>query len=107
MKTLPSLLLLCALTAPAFAEEAAPAKVTPPAAAAAAVAAAAPSTEPKAIATLSAAAAKLTAPMVLKDGAISQPDGGGLTDGGQAVFEFTVPKDGEYGFYAVLEAPAD
>lgn len=56
---------------------------------------------------ISAAEAKLTAPMTLKDGVISQPERTEITDGGKAVFEFTVPKDGDYVVHAVVSAPDD
>ena len=63
--------------------------------------------EPKPVASLTAKDAKLTAPMALKDGVISQPDNTGISEGGKAVFEFTVPKDGEYEIYAIVSAPDD
>ncbi len=45
--------------------------------------------------------------MALKDGVISQPDNTGISEGGKAVFEFTVPKDGDYEIYALVSAPDD
>lgn len=122
MKNLPSLLVLSSLASAVIAYAAAPAATPPaaaPAASAAPTAAAAPATvpkaeatapasnDPKAVASLAAKDAKLTAPMVLKDGYISQPDNTGITEGGKAVFEFTVPKDGDYEIWAVVSAPDD
>jgi hypothetical protein len=126
MKKLPSFLALGSLASLVIAHAAAPA-TTPPAATPAApaaatapaTAAAAPATPPKAdaketagtelkaVATLAAKDAKLTAPMVLKDGYISQPDNTGIAEGGKAVFEFTVPKDGDYEIWGVVSAPDD
>jgi len=113
MKKLPSLLALSSLVSAVLAYAAAPAATPAPAAPAAPAAAPKPetkpaaSTDPKAVATLAAKDAKLTAPMVLKDGYISQPDNTGITEGGKAVFEFTVPKDGDYEVWAVVSAPDD
>ncbi len=56
---------------------------------------------------IAASEAKLTAPMALKDGAISQPAQTDVSAGGKAVFEFTVPKDGDYVVHAVVSAPDD
>ncbi len=102
MKTFPTLLLACALAIPAFAEEKAPAKATPastakpdtPVASAAAVAP-----------TISVTKSELTAPLVLKDGAISQPSQTELAGGGKAIFKFTVAKAGNYVIQAVVNAP--
>lgn len=56
---------------------------------------------------MSAADAKLTAPLVLKDGAISQPAQTELTEGGKAVFTFSVKETGNYVIHAVVNAPAE
>jgi hypothetical protein len=89
MKNIPTFLLAGALTLPAFAADAA--RKTPPPAAP----------------VISASAAKVTAPLVLKDGAISQPQQTELAEGGKAVFEFTVPTAGTYVIHAVVNAPAE
>src|SRR5258707_14974955 len=51
--------------------------------------------------------AKVSAAMTLKDGVISHPERTESADGGKAVFEFTVPKDGDYVIHAVVKAPDD
>ena len=58
-------------------------------------------------ATIPATAAKVSAPLVLKDGAIGQPEVTELSDGGKAVFEFSVPKAGTYVIHAVVDAPGE
>lgn len=85
MKKIPACLILCALTLPVFAEDPAPKKESPP--------------------TLSATDAKVTAPLVVKDGAISNPDRTEIADGGKAIFEFTIAKAGNYEIHAVANAP--
>ena len=125
MKILSSALLVCSLASLAYAQAPKPATpaaapTAPPAAPAAVTPAViasvsapgkpqakAAAEEPKPIATLATKDAKLTAPMALKDGVISQPETTGLSDGGKAVFDFTVPKDGNYEIYAVVSAPDD
>ena len=54
-----------------------------------------------------ASAAVVTAPLVLKDGAISQPQQTELAEGGKAVFEFTLAKTGSYVIHAEVNAPAE
>jgi hypothetical protein len=54
-----------------------------------------------------ASAGKITAPLVLKDGAIGQPAQTELAEGGKAVFEFTVPAAGDYVIHAIVSAPAE
>ena len=54
-----------------------------------------------------ASAAKVTKPFAVKDGVLSQPERTEITDGGQAVFEFSVPKDGDYVVYGLVNAPDD
>ena len=90
MKKLRFFLLTCSVVSLTFAQNAVP---TPAAA--------------KAVATVAAREARLTAPIALKDGVISQPELTGLTDGGKAVFAFTVPKAGDYEIYADVNAPDD
>lgn len=55
-------------------------------------------------AVIPASAAQITAPLVLKDGAISQPDKTELPEGGKAIFKISVPKDGTYVIHAVVNA---
>jgi hypothetical protein len=124
-----AILSLARAAAPAAAPAATPLTPPPPASASAAVASPAPSpatpaaagtiapakpatasasaTAPKPLVTLEAKDAKLTAPIVLKDGVIAQPERTDLADSGKAVFEFTVPKDGSYEIYALVSAPDD
>jgi hypothetical protein len=54
-----------------------------------------------------AAAAKVTAPLVLKEGALVQADRTDLPEGGKAVFEFTVAKAGTYYIHALVDAPGE
>jgi hypothetical protein len=85
MKTLPFLLLAGILAAPAIAAESkstVPAQVIP------------------------AAAARLTGPFVLKDGAISQAaTTTDAADGGRAVFTFQVATAGDYVVHGIVNAP--
>ena len=97
MKTFTTLLLASALAVLAFAQDAAR-KAPPPSASHPA---------PPAAATIPASAAALKAPLVLKDGAISQPEVTELADGGKAVFDFTVNQAGDYVIHAVVSAPGD
>ncbi len=57
-----------------------------------------------ATAAIPASAAQITAPLVLKDGAISQPDKTELPEGGKAIFKLSVPKDGTYVIHAIVNA---
>ncbi len=84
MKKIPALLLACALTVPTFAADTATKAVPPP--------------------TLAASEAKVTAPLVLKDGVVSNAQRTELTDGGKAVFEFSVAQAGNYEIHAVASA---
>ena len=56
---------------------------------------------------ISMTAAKITAPLVLKDGAIGQPQQTELPEGGKAVVDFSVPQDGTYEIHAVVNATAE
>ena len=96
MKKFSALLLVFVLALPMFAEDTA--KKTPPPDSNAAKLAAPP---------MPASAAVVTAPLVLKDGAISQPQQTELTEGGKAVFEFTLAKAGNYVIHAEVNAPAE
>lgn len=94
MKKLSTFLLMCSFASLTFAQDAAQKKSAP----------AADSKTPPSIAV---SEAKVTKPMAVKAGVVSQPERTELADGGKAVFEFTVPKDGEYAVYAVVSAPDD
>lgn len=67
----------------------------------------APATEAKTSPSIAASEAKVTKPIAIKDGMLGQPERTELSDGGKAVFAFTVPKDGEYVVHAVVNAPGD
>ena len=95
MKKTSLLLLACALAIPTFADETAP-KAAP---------ASTSSKDLPAAPVISVSAATVTAPLVLKDGAISQPKQTELAEGGKAVIAFKVPKDGNYVIRAVVNAP--
>lgn len=51
--------------------------------------------------------ATITAPLVLKDGAIGQPAQTELTEGGKATLVFTVPSAGNYVIHALVNAPSE
>jgi hypothetical protein len=95
MKKIPALLLAAALAMPTFAQDAA--KKTSPS----------PGAATDASPVIPASAAKLTAPLVLKDGAINHLQLTDLADGGKAIFDFTVPKDGTYVIHAVVNAAGE
>lgn len=61
------------------------------------------------VVTLPASAAVVTAPMVLKDGALTQAEHEELTlaAGGKAVFDFRVATAGTYAIHAIVNAPTD
>jgi hypothetical protein len=52
-------------------------------------------------------AAVVTAPMILTNGILSQPDRTELPEGGKAVFNFTVPQAGQYVLKALVNAPGE
>jgi hypothetical protein len=95
MKTFITLLCACAVALLTFAQDAATKAPPPPAKASVAAA----------TATIPVSAAVLSAPFVLKDGAISQPATTEVSAGGKAVLTFTVPKAGSYLIHAVANAP--
>lgn len=57
--------------------------------------------------TIPASAAEVSAPLVLKDGAISQLQQTEVAEGGKATFSFTVEQAGDYVIHAVVNAPAE
>ena len=63
--------------------------------------------DPAASNAIAATAAKVTKPLAVKDGILSQPERTELAEGGQAVFEFSVPADGDYVVYGLVNAPDD
>src|SRR5947209_4516157 len=95
MKTLSLFLSVCVLSVPAFAETSA-AKTLP---------APAPKKDAASASWIPGSAAEVSAPLVLKDGAISQPAQTELVGGGKAVFTFKVPVDGNYLIHAEVNAP--
>jgi hypothetical protein len=97
MKTFPTILLISALTIPVFAEDA---KTN--AASAQAVITTNMTAAPVAI--IQASAGTVTAPLVLTNGIISQPEQTELDAGGKAIFSFTITNDGDYIFTAMINA---
>lgn len=59
------------------------------------------------IATFPASAGVVTAPLVLKNGTISQPETTDVADGGKAIYNFTVTNAGNYVIQAVVSAPGE
>jgi len=108
MKSLPTLLLTCALATPSFAQapapKAAPAPMAPPASTAASAVA---KPDAAGVITFDLKAAKITAPFALKDGILSQPEMTELAKGGKAIFEFTLEKAGTYVIQGKVKAESD
>ena len=94
MKNILSFLLACTVAGLVCAQDAAPKK-------------SAPASDAKSPPAIAASEAKVTKPFVVKDGVLSQPERTELGEGGKAVFDFTVPKDGDYVVYAIVSAPDD
>jgi hypothetical protein len=99
MKTTVTLVIACAFAVFALAAEDAKKAATPPAAAAA--------KDTVAPITMLVTAAKITAPLVIKDGALSQPSMTDVGSGGKAVFTFTIAKAGDYEIHGLASAPDD
>jgi hypothetical protein len=97
MKTASALLLTCSLAIPSFAQAA----ITnaPPAPASNRVT--------RVTLTLPASAAVVSAPLILTNGCLSQPERTELPDGGKAVFNFTVTEAGNYVLQALVNAPGE
>lgn len=99
MKTALPFLLACGLSLSAFAQEAKTNAAPAPAAAA--------TNQPLPVAVLPVSAATVTAPLVLTNGILSQPDMTGVEDGGKAVFTFAVTNEGDYTITGQVNAPDD
>jgi uncharacterized cupredoxin-like copper-binding protein len=97
MKTSSALLLACALAIPSFAQAATNNAAPQPT-----------SNQVTRVAlTLPASAAVVSAPLVLTNGIISQPEQTELAGGGKAVFNFTITNAGNYVMQAVVNAPGE
>jgi hypothetical protein len=94
MKSISSILLAGALAIPTLAQTA-----TTNSASATAVTTAAP------VAVIPASAGTVTAPLVLTNGIISQPEQTELDAGGKAIFQFSITNEGDYIFTAMINAP--
>lgn len=98
MKTSSALLLACALALPSLAQDA--------------ITNTAPSAASNQVAqlvflTLPASAATVSAPLVLTNGCISQPEQTELAGGGRAIFSFTITNAGNYLLQALVNAPGE
>jgi hypothetical protein len=101
MKIFSALLLTCALAIPSFAQISTitVTSTAPPSPASNQVT--------QAALTLPASAAAVTAPLVLTNGCISQPEKTELPGGGKAVFSFTITNAGNYLIQAMVDAPGE
>jgi hypothetical protein len=95
MKAFFPILLFCALSIPSFAQDAAtnaaPQQTS--------------NQVTQAVLTLPAAAGAVSAPLVLTNGFISQPDTTDVNDGGKAIYDFAITNAGNYVIRAVVNAP--
>jgi hypothetical protein len=96
MKISPALLLACTLTVPSFAWAA---TITPPTSVS--------NQMTQIVLTLPASAAVVSAPLVLTNGCLAQPESTELPGGGKAVFNFTITNAGNYVLQAVVNAPGE
>jgi hypothetical protein len=96
MKTFPALLLAGVLAIPSFAQETitntAPEETSS-------------NQMAQAVVMLPASAGTVTAPLVLTNGGISQPEPTELPSGGKAIYRFTLPNTGDYVIQALVNAP--
>jgi hypothetical protein len=92
-----SLLLACALVIPSFARAATTNAAPQPAS----------NQVMQVVLMLPASAAVVSAPLILTNGCISQPETTELAGGGRAVFNFTVTNAGNYVVQALVDAPAE
>ena len=97
MKTISAILLACVLAVPSFAQDAktnaAPEQTSNRVA--------------QAVVTLPASAGTVSAPLVLTNGIIAQPEQTELDAGGKAVFEFAITNAGNYLISAQVNAPGE
>ena len=101
MKTSSALLLACALAIPSFAQNAtstATSTATPQSAS---------NQMTLLFLALPVSSAMVSAPMVLTNGIISQPEQTELAGGGNPVFNFTITQAGNYVVQAVVNAPGE
>jgi hypothetical protein len=98
MKTSPALLLACTLAFSSF-TRAATTNATPPSVT--------NQVTKLLFKVLPASTAVVSAPLVLTNGIISQPESTGLAGGGKAVFSFTIDEAGDYVIQALVNAPAE
>ena len=98
MKILSPILLACALAAPSFAEDAKTNSTSEKSSSA-------KGKQP--VVTLSVSTAEVTAPLVLTNGCISQPEKTELPAGGKAVYNFTITNAGNYLIKAMVNAPEE
>jgi hypothetical protein len=93
MKTPSFVALICALVIPSFAADTKTNAV--------------PEQKKEAAITLAASAGEITAPLALKDGAISQPEKTELPAGGKAVYNFTIKEAGNYVVAATVKGEGE
>lgn len=91
MKTLPTVLLLCAWAISSLAQELVTATIT--------------AAKPQIVLTIPLSSGTVTAPLVLTNGCLSQPEQTELAGGGKAIFPFAVTNEGDYVLVAVVNAP--
>ena len=99
MKSFLPTLLACALVIPSFAQEAKTNAVPEPASATKKMM--------KPIATFPMSAGVISAPFVLTNGCISQPEQTEVAGGGKAIFSFTVTNAGNYVIVGLANAPEE
>jgi len=97
MKTASALLLACTLGVPSFAQSVTTNAAPQPAT----------NQVKQATLTLPASTAVVSAPLILTNGCLSQPERTELTGGGKAVFNFTLTQAGNYVLQAVVNAPGE
>jgi len=93
MKIFFPIFLICALATPSFAADT---KTD-----------AAPKQSSQSAVTLPVAAAEVSAPLVLKNGYLSQPDKTELPEGGKAIYNFTITNAGNYVIRALVNASGE
>jgi hypothetical protein len=96
MKIFSPVLLVCVLALPSFAQDAK--TNTAPAQA---------SKKSAALLTFDASSGEISKPLVLKDEAISQPEQTEVSEGGKAIYSFTLTNAGNYVIHALVNAPEE